>query len=120
VVPLIFAAALLAVGRRRRVPSLGTGSWLFATLAIWAVLFRLPLYGVASLLLAAGLGRLIRGPVTALVKQPARRRYALAGIFGALGLLAALSSGRQWAREYCAVNGLAAPPPGAKNVVLIV
>ena len=120
VVPLIFAAALLAVGRRRRVLSLGTGSWLFATLAIWAVLFRLPLYGVASLLLAAGLGRLIMGPVTALVKQPARRRYALAGIFGTLGLLAALSSGRQWAREYCAVNGLAAPPPGAKNVVLIV
>jgi arylsulfatase A-like enzyme len=37
-----------------------------------------------------------------------------------LGLLAALSSGRQWAQEYREVSGLAAPPPGARNVVLIV
>ncbi len=37
-----------------------------------------------------------------------------------LGLLAALSSGRQWVQEYRAVHGLASPPPGARNVVLIV
>ena len=117
VVPLIFAAVLLAVvsWRRRRVPSLGTGSWLLATLAIWAVLFRLPLYGVASLLLAAGLGRLISGPVTALVKQPARDGMHWQGFSALLGLLAALSSGRQWAREYCAVNSLAAPPPAPRT-----
>jgi arylsulfatase A-like enzyme len=122
VVLLIFVAVLLAVfGRRRhRVPSLGTTSWLFATLAIWAVLLRLPLYGVAGLLLAAGLGRLISGPVTALVTQPARGRLSLAGLLGVFGLLAILSSGRQWAREHRAVNRLAAPPPGARNVVLIV
>ena len=45
------------------------GAWLFATLAIWAALLRLPLYGACSLLLAAGLGRLIgecgRGPCPA-------------------------------------------------------
>ena len=119
---LIFPALLLAVvgRRRRRVPSLGTGSWLFATFAIWAVLLRLPLYGVASLLLAAGLGRLMSGPITALVMRPSRGRYTLAGLLSVLGLLAALSSGRELAQEYRAVNRLAATPSGARNVVLIV
>ena len=44
------------------------------------------LYGVASLLLAAGLGRLTSGPITALVTQPARRRLTLAGLLGVLCL----------------------------------
>ena len=47
-------------------------------------------------------------------------RYACAGLLGLLVVLAALSSGRQAVREYRAVAGLPAPPPGARNVVLIV
>ena len=47
-------------------------------------------------------------------------RYTLAGLLGLLGVLAALSSGRQAIREHLAVAGLPPPPPGARNVVLIV
>ena len=102
VVLLMFVAVLLAVfGRRRpRVPSLGTILMVLRDARDLGALLRLPLYGVASLLLAAGLGRLISGPVTALVTQPARGRLTLAGLLGVFGLLAVLSSGRQWAREY--------------------
>jgi arylsulfatase A-like enzyme len=119
---LIFPVLLLAVvGRgRRRAPSLDSCSWLFATCAISAVLLRLPLYGISSLLLAGGLGRLVSGPITALVKRPARRRYILAGLLSLLGLLAALSSGRELVQEYRAVNGLPATRSDARNVVLIV
>jgi arylsulfatase A-like enzyme len=122
VVLLMIPAALLAVvGRQgRRVLSSRTASWVLATVAIWAALLRLPLYGVATLVLSAGLGRLIGGPVAAWATQPRRRRYALAGLLGVLGLLAAISSGRQWVQEYRALNGLVAPPPGARNVVMIV
>ena len=38
-------------------------TWLFAMLAIWAALLRMPLYGACSFLLAAGLGRPIGGAV---------------------------------------------------------
>ena len=55
-----------AVNRLRpRLVSLTSASWLFATLAIWAALLRMPLYGVCSLLLAAGLGRPIGDAVAA-------------------------------------------------------
>ena len=47
-------------------------------------------------------------------------RYTLAGLLGLLGVLAALSSGRQAIREHLAVAGLPPAPPGARNVVLIV
>ncbi len=119
---LLFPAVLLAIAsrRRRRVPSLDTGAWLLATLAIWGVLFRLPLYGVCSLCLAAGVGKLLRGPIRAFLTQPARRRYTLGALLGMLGLLAALSSGRQWIQEYRAERRLPSAPPGARNAVLIV
>jgi arylsulfatase A-like enzyme len=122
VVLLMIPAVLLAVvgRRRRRVLSSRTASWLLATVAIWAALLRLPLYGVASLVLSAGLGRLISGPVAAWATQPRRARQTLAGLLGVLGLLAALSSGWRWVQEYRAVKGLVAPPPCARNVVLIV
>ena len=96
------------------------GSWLFATLAIWAALLRLPLYGACSLLLAAGLGRPISDAVASRGWHPRTVRYTLAGLLGLLGVLAALSSGRQAIREHLAVAGLPPPPPGARNVVLIV
>ena len=58
---LLIPAALLAVvnGLRPKPISLRAATWLFTTLAIWAALLRLPLYGVCSLLLATGLGRLM-------------------------------------------------------------
>ena len=41
-------------------------------------------------------------------------------MLGLLAVLAAVSTGRQVIREQRAVAGLPAPPPGARNVVLIV
>ena len=121
---LLFPAVLLAIAsrRRRRVPSLDTGAWLLATLAIWGVLFRLPLYGVCSLCLAAGVGKLLRGPVRVLPHATGLRPavHTLGALLGMLGLLAALSSGRQWIQEYRAERRLPSAPPGARNAVLIV
>ena len=60
VLMLVPGVVVAAVNRFRPVPmSLRAGSWLFATLAIWSALLRMPLYGGCSLLLAAGLGRVI-------------------------------------------------------------
>ncbi len=119
---LVIAAALLFIAFRirRRSLSVNLGSKLFASLAIWAVLLRLPLYGVATLLLAAGAGGLCARPVAALTAPPRRARSLFVGLLGVLALLGVVSSGRQWAQETRAVSGLVAPPPGARNVVLIV
>ncbi|HKI18106.1 MAG TPA: hypothetical protein VKA15_09505, partial [Isosphaeraceae bacterium] len=80
VVLLVIPGVLLAVvcRIRPRPMSLRAGSWLFATLAIWAALLRLPLYGVSTLLLAAGLGRVISGQVAALCQRPRQARYTFA------------------------------------------
>ena len=95
--------------------------WLFATLAIWAALLRLPLYAAGTLFLAAGLGRAVRDAVSpGLVLQPRRVPYTLAGLVGLLIVLAALSSGRQALKEYRTVVDLPPAPRGARNVVLIV
>ena len=118
---LIPGVVIAAVSRLRpRLVSLRAGSWLFATLAIWAALLRLPLYGACTLLLAAGLGRPISDAVASRGWHPRTVRYTPGGLLGLLGVLAALSSGRQAIREYRAVAGLPPPPPGARNVVLIV
>ena len=118
VIPGVVVAAVSRL--RPGLVSLRAGSWLFATLAIWAALLRMPLYGACSLLLAAGLGRLIGDAVAARGLDSRRMRWALAALLGLLGVLAAASSGRQAVREYRAVAGLPAPPPRARNVVLIV
>jgi arylsulfatase A-like enzyme len=125
-VPVVHAVMLATAGvltavvnwlRPRRPMTARAGAWLFATLAIWLALLRLPLYGVCSLLLGAGLAR----PVSAAVVWCSRhQRYALAGILGLLIVLGALSSGRQAVRKNRAVGNLPAPPVGARNVVLIV
>ena len=107
-------------GPWRKLVSLRAGAWLFATLAIWAALLRLPLYGACSLVLAVGLGRLIGTAVAARDLQPRRLRYVLGSLLGVLGVLAGLSSGRDAVREYRTVAGLPPPPSGARNVVLIV
>jgi len=117
---LIPGMVIAAVSRLRpRLVSMRAGSWLFATLAIWAALLRLPLYGACSLLLAAGLGRPISAVVASRGWYQRAMRYTLTGLIGPLGVLAALSSGRQAIREHLTEAGLTAPPPGARNVVLI-
>ena len=48
-----------AVNRLRpKLVSLKAAAWLFATLAIWSALLRMPVYGACSLVMAAGLARL--------------------------------------------------------------
>ena len=113
--------AVAAVNRLRpRAFSLGAASWLFATLAIWSALLRMPIYGACSLLMAAGIARPISGAIVArsLGSRPLRSIPAVG--LGLLIVLAALSSGRRAVSESRAVAGLPPAPPGARNVVLIV
>jgi arylsulfatase A-like enzyme len=115
------AGALVALVSRigpRWLITLRTAAWLFATLAIWSGLLRVPLYGACTLVLAAGLARPISAAVTALSRR--RVRYALTGLLGLLVVLAALSSGLRSVRNYHAMSALPAPAQGARNIVLIV
>ncbi len=100
--------------------SLRVGAWLFATLAIWSALLRVPLYGVCTLLLAAGLARPVSTAVVALNRRPRQLRYSLGALVGLLIVLAACSSGLRAVRSYRSLTNLPAPPKGALNVVLIV
>jgi arylsulfatase A-like enzyme len=118
VVPALVLA--LVTRLRPRPVSLHASSWLFVTLAIWAALLRLPLFGACSLLLAAGLGSLIKGSAAAHFQRPRQAWCKFAGLLGLLVVLAALSSGRHSAREFRALAGLPAPPSNARNVILIV
>ncbi len=69
-----------------RLFSLRTATWLFATLAIWMALLRMPLYGACSLLLAAGLGRVIADAVAAHeLLAPARQAIDFRGARGSAG-----------------------------------
>jgi arylsulfatase A-like enzyme len=118
---LILGVLLAAVCRIRPKPiSLRAGSWLFATLTVWAALLRSPLYGVSTLLLAAGIGRLSSGRIAALFEHPRQVRYSFAGMLGVLCILAALSSGQHAIRKRSAAAAMPAPPSNARNVVLIV
>src|SRR5207248_592473 len=90
--------------------SLNVASWLFATLAIWAALLRLPMYGACSLLLAVGLARPISNVVVARGLDLRPMRSILAAILGPLIVLAALSSGRRAVNESRAVAGLPSAP----------
>jgi len=111
--------ALLSRLRPRPMP-LRAAAWLFATLAIWAALLRLPLYGLASLLLAAGLSRQVSGKIVGLCQRPRAAWYTSCGLCGLLVILAAVSSGWRALREYRTVAALPAPPSNARNVILIV
>jgi arylsulfatase A-like enzyme len=119
---LIPAVLMAAINRlRARAVSLRTGSWLLATLAIWAALLRAPLYGASSLLLSAGLARSISGLIAAsTVRYPRRAKLVLFGLIGVLIVMASSSSGWHALREHRAMAGLPAAPSGALNVVLIV
>jgi len=118
VIPGVVVAAVNRL--RPKLVSLSVASWLFATLAIWSALLRLPMYGACSLLLAVGLARPISNVVVARGLYSRPMRSILTAILGLLIVLAALSSGRRAISESRAVAGLPSAPPGARNVVLIV
>jgi arylsulfatase A-like enzyme len=119
---LIPGVAVAALNRLRSgFVALRIGTWLLATLAIWAALLRMPLYGASTFVLAVGLGRLLSGAVAA--HQELLLRYLRASLAALLGLavfLAVSSSGRQAIREYRALSSLPPPQPNARNVVLMV
>jgi arylsulfatase A-like enzyme len=118
---MIPGGAVAAVNRLRPgFVSMRAGTWLFATLACWGALLRLPLYGACTLLLSVGLSRPISGAVAVLAARPRRLWCASAGLLGVLVALVGASSVRQAVRESGALAGLPAPPAGAPNVVLIV
>ena len=118
VVPGILVAFVNRARRGLITPRLAM--WLFATLAIWAALLRLPLYGACTLILAVGLARPLSTAVATHLRQPWQARSIVAGLFGLLIVLAAVSSGQRALRNYRAASALPAAPPGARNVVLIV
>jgi arylsulfatase A-like enzyme len=94
---------------------------MFATLGLWGALLNLPLKGVASLLLAAGLGRGIGRAVAGL--GPVARRWgrrSLVGLVGSLGVIAVVSISRHALDESRALARLPAPPRGVPNVLFIV
>jgi arylsulfatase A-like enzyme len=119
---VVAAGSLVAVVHRLwpRPLSLGARSWLIVTLAFWVALLRMPLYGVSSLILAGGLARLLCGAAAAHCRRPRQVRWTFAALLGLLIVLAALSSGRRALREAQAMARLPAPPPNARNVILIV
>ena len=94
--------------------------WALATLAAWGALLRLPIYGVCSLLVAAGLGRLAVDWLDARDLSPRRLLIPVSALIGVLALLAAGSTGRQMLRERGAVAALPSLPPHPRNIILLV
>jgi arylsulfatase A-like enzyme len=95
--------------------------WLFATLALWGPLLRLPLYGAATFLLAAGAAHSQSGWVAR--RMLGGRWFAplsLAVLAGAVAVTAVISVERHVRTESQALAILPTPPPGAGNVLLIV
>ncbi len=115
-VPLGHAALLATAGLivalvnrvRPRGISPRVALWLFAALAIWGPLLRMPMYGWCTFIFAVGLGRVIADAVIARGFNPPRLRRALAAVLGVLAVLAALTSGRQVLAEHRQVASL--PP----------
>jgi arylsulfatase A-like enzyme len=122
VVLLALPSALLALicAIRPKPMSLRATTWLFATPAIWAALLRLPLYGVASLILAAGLATQISKGVAGVCQRPWPARLTFAGLVVSVFILAALATGWRAARDHRTRAQLASPPSDARNVILIV
>jgi arylsulfatase A-like enzyme len=120
---LMIPGLLVALAVRVRPGSVSgrAAAWLFATLALWGPLLRAPLYGVATLTLAAGLGRGIGRWFSA---TGPRVRW-LVGL-GLVGLIlvnagtAAVLCNREASAEVEKLTRLPAPPRGAPNVLLVV
>ena len=98
-----------------------SAAWLFATLALWGPLLRAPLFGVATLLLAAGLGHGI-SRLFARRDSPLRRlaTYSLLLLMALVGVTAVFSCWRDARAESQAIGRLPPPPGGADNILLIV
>ena len=120
---LLLAVAVLVVavnvGLRRRI-SLGAGVRLLSALAIWAALLRAPMTGLSSLVLSIGLGRILGKVVAGRGIRPRRLAYASLGLLGILGVLAAVSTGREVVHESPCRGRFAPRQRGASNVILIV
>ncbi|WP_210420434.1 sulfatase [Aquisphaera giovannonii] len=96
-------------------------SWLVVTLALWLALLRLPLYGAATFLLAAGLARPSGLWLARMVfRSPRRTVLALSVLMGLLVSLAAITSVRWAFRERTTRAALPLAPSSARNVLLIV
>jgi arylsulfatase A-like enzyme len=118
-VPGLFVAA--AARLRPGILAPRTAAWFFATMAIWGPLLRLPLYGIATLVLSA-----------AVAWAPSRwfayrdsglqrfARFSLPALLALLASFAFLSHRRQAWAESQMLARLPAPSPGARNVLLIV
>jgi arylsulfatase A-like enzyme len=120
---LLMAGLVVALVNRLRPGGISARGalWFYATLALWGPMLRLPLFGLASLVLAAGVGRWISRVLER--RGPGFGRFlrsSLVGLFGVLGVLALLTTGRQAWTEARAAARLPAPPRGAKNVLLLV
>ncbi len=117
-VPGVLVSAVAAF--RPRGLSLRGVAWLLATLAIWGALLRLPLYGLATLILAAGLGVQLSAGVVALRARPKRAWMVFGGLCSVFIVSAALSSGWHAVRESIARARLPQPPSNSRNVLLVV
>jgi arylsulfatase A-like enzyme len=106
---------------RRGLVSPKSAAWLFGTLAIWGPLLRAPLYGAATLLLAAGIARWLSRSFARPESGFHRfARYSLPVLAALLAATATVSYSRQALTESQELTRLPAPPAGARNVVLIV
>ena len=95
--------------------------WIFATLAIWGPLLRLPLYGAATLLLAAGAGHAMSGWVARrLLGSRWLAPLSVAALAIGVAVTAVTSLGRYARAESQALASLSPAPSGAGNVLLIV
>ena len=125
------AGTLVALVKRIvpwRLITLRAAAWVFTTLALWSALLRMPLYGICTLLLAAGLGWRISTAIATFSRGRRRARFALAGLLGPAGRLGGLlfrcpsgpdvpreggpagaRTGRPQRRADCVGHGLAPP-----------
>ncbi len=120
----LMVPGLLVAGVNRLRPglvSLRSAAFLFTTLAIWGPLLRSPLFGAASLVLAAGAARLISGWIARHASGFGRfARYSLIVLVALVVTTAVVSLRRQSLAESRAVARLPVPPAGSGNVLLIV
>jgi arylsulfatase A-like enzyme len=96
-------------------------AWSLGSLALWGPLLRAPVHGAAGLLLAAGLARVLSGPLTS--RSPRTRRFVRFSAGGLLVLVVVVAAGSiGWERlaKSRTLARLPAPPRGAKNVLLLV
>jgi arylsulfatase A-like enzyme len=128
-VPLANLVVLMAVGLivaalgrvRPGLVNRRSAVWLFGTLAVWGPLLRAPLYGIATLLVAAGVARWLSRWTE---RHPAGFRsfatFGLVPLVAAVIVTAALSLRHEAFAESRAIARLPAPQSGAQNVLLIV